>query len=102
MVSHEIRIYADTPIAGMTGEKQHVTIDLDYEFEGYAIRVEQVFAWRDSITGKEMIPLDLAILIDEEVQRISAFLQVQLQEKRAENIRMSFTAPAPPASYAAM
>ncbi len=101
MVTREIRVYPDLHIAGMKGDKEQVWTTLTYDFDDYTIRVEQVFAWRDRETGEEVVPLDLALLIDEEVQKLSEFAAQRLAEERTAKVQTwGFNAPAPPAVFA--
>lgn len=82
MVMREARVLSDAPIAGMKGERVAAYVTLDYEFDGYTIHVENVFVWRDSETGKEYIPGDLGMFIDDEVQRFAASIERYLNEQR--------------------
>lgn len=98
MVMREVRIFPDAPIAGMKGNKEAVYVTLDYAFDDYTIHVENVFAWRDSETGKEYIPGDLGVFIDDEVQRFAASIERYLTEQRERpaNVRdFSFRLPPP-------
>lgn len=82
MVMREVRIFPDAPIAGMRGDKEAVYITLDYEFDTFTVHVENVFAWRDTVTGKEYIPGDLGVHIDDEVQRFAVYIERYLEEQR--------------------
>lgn len=100
MTARDVRTFPDLPIAGMVGNKEAVYITLDYEFEDYTIHVEHVFAWRDSETGNEYIPGDLAIVVDEEVRRFAAVIEQYRADVEARNTNVrefSFRLPHPPA-----
>jgi len=97
MIARNIRVFPDLPIAGIQSSKEAVFTTLDYEFAEYVIHVENVFAWRDVETGEEYIPGDLAITIDNEVQRFAKLITEYRKQQGAQqaNVReFSFRLPA--------